>query len=77
MEKLPKEYAQELVDEMHKVESKQGLFNMTIHEAKQCAKIAVDKILNYDIRAKCESQFVIEQRITEYFEQVKTEIENL
>ena len=46
-------------------------------KAKQCALIAVDEILNFDIKAKNESQFIIEKRIEEYWQQVKTEIEKL
>jgi hypothetical protein len=45
--------------------------------AKQCALIAVDEILYLDIKAKNESQFIIERRIEEYWQEVKQEIENL
>jgi len=47
------------------------------NELKRKALIVVDEILQYDIRAKCESQFVIQERIEEYWKQVKTEIEKL
>jgi hypothetical protein len=72
----PKEKAKELV---YKYFSGDDLLyeDLTWIQAKQCAIIAVDEILNYDIRAKCESQFVIEQRIESYWQEVKQEIEKL
>jgi hypothetical protein len=45
--------------------------------AKKCALIAIDEILNFDLKAKNESQFTIERRIEEYWEQVKQEVEKL
>ncbi len=38
------------------------------------AIICVDEILNFDIRAKCESQFIIAERIESYWQQVKEEL---
>ena len=45
--------------------------------AKKCALIAIDEILNFDLKAKNESQFIIERRIEEYWQEVKTELEKL
>jgi len=71
----PKEKAVELVDKYISLTNSD--FDIEISAAKQCALIVVDEILQYDIRAKCESQFVIQERIEEYYKQVKTEIEKL
>ena len=67
------EKAEELVDKFTAIEDGE----MYIGKAKQCALIAVDEILNYDIKAKCESQFIIEQKIESYWQEVKQEIEKL
>jgi hypothetical protein len=66
----PKEKA----DELHV-----GYWHLTNDSriAKQCALIAIDEILNFDLKAKNESQFTIERRIEEYWEQVKQEVEKL
>ena len=69
----PQEKAEELVDKFTAIEDGE----MYIGKAKQCALIAVDEILNYDIKAKCESQFIIEQKIESYWQEVKQEIEKL
>ena len=66
----PKEKAAELVDKFTQTNGN-GFF------AKECALIVVDEILNYDLKAKTESQFIIERRIEEYWNQVKQEIEKL
>jgi hypothetical protein len=42
----PKEKAEELFDKMYSVKTIYDAHNITIHEAKQCALIAVDEILN-------------------------------
>jgi len=42
----------------------------------QCAIICVEEILNFDINAKCESQFVIERRIEEYWQSVLNELKS-
>jgi hypothetical protein len=84
----PKEKAIELVDKyLNKdinfpyIDSEDGQCigagYMTYNSAKQCALIAVDEILNLDIKAKNESQFIIERRIEEYWQEVNQEINNL
>lgn len=70
MEKSPKEYAEELVNE---IQLTQRGFIIPIIIAKQIAKIAVDKIL----LAIDWHEFEVPNKQIEYFEQVKTEIENL
>ncbi len=65
----PKQKAEELID---KFTFEIGNFN-----AKQCALIAIDEILNFDLKAKNESQFIIERRIEEYWQEVRTELEKL
>ena len=77
MELTPKEKAKKLVDRYNKFDFNTIVVSTQKEYAKQCALIAVDEILNYDIRAKCESQFIIEQRIESYWKQVKQEINNL
>ena len=72
----PKNKAEELVDKYY-LELRQHSFNYDLETAKQCALIAVDEILNFDINAKNESQFVIENHIEEYWQQVKQEIQAL
>lgn len=71
----PKEKAMELVEKYFRHELLH--WDLSYIQAKQCALIAVDEILNYDIRAKCEVQFIIEQRIESYWQEVKQEIEKL
>ena len=83
----PKEKAEELVYKIYQTTPNETCFSPQFEtgnipykaweQAKQCALIAVDEILNYDLKAKTESQFIIERRIEEYWEQVKQEIENL
>ena len=67
----PKEKAEELLNKMYNVRS-----NFDDKLAKECAVIVVDEILNYDLRAKSEAQFVIERRIEEYWGEVKKELES-
>ena len=69
----PKDKAKELVDKMWNIDERYG--SIGFHEAKQCALVAVDEILNFDLKAKNESQFIIERRIEDYWEEVKQEIE--
>jgi hypothetical protein len=64
----PKEKAKELIRQFYSVGAV---------ECKQCALLAVDEILNYDIKAKSEAQFVIQKRIEDYWQDVKQELENL
>lgn len=45
--------------------------------AKQCVMNVVDEILGLELNAKCESQFVIERHLDEYWTEVKKEIELL
>lgn len=72
----PKEKAKQLYSKMEN--SIEGLEGKEWYDsAKQCALIAVDEILNFDVRAKSEPQFVIERRIDEYWQEVKQEIEKL
>jgi hypothetical protein len=42
----PKEKAQELVDKMWAIDERYG--SMGFHEAKQCALIAVDELIEHD-----------------------------
>jgi hypothetical protein len=80
MELTPKEKAEELIIKFTfntRCYSETKGWEDYLYDAKQCALIAIDEILSYDIRAKCESQFIIEQRIESYWKQVKQEINNL
>lgn len=61
----PKEKARELFDKMS--------FETHKHNAKQCALIAVDEILNIDICLGCEDCCIS----TKYWQEVKTELEKL
>jgi len=71
----PKEKAIELV---HRYDTMQSVIEgFSLEDAKECALICVDEILNFDIKAKNESQFIIEQRIEDYWEEVKQEIKLL
>jgi hypothetical protein len=76
----PKEKAKELIEKYSNVEIQiggqyDGYLSMQIHDAKQCALIAVDEI------AKCtkyEKQKFDNDRFSEdYWQEVKTEIEKL
>jgi hypothetical protein len=73
----PKEKAEELLNKINAVTDEWGNYPMCFDTSKQCALIAVDEILNFDIKAKNESQFVIEKRIEDYWQEVKQEIEKL
>jgi hypothetical protein len=71
----PKEEAEELVGKYQKLDIEiggqyDGYLTMKIYDAKQCALIAVDEILHY---AKAHG-FI---ELTNYYEEVKQEIENL
>ena len=52
-------------------------FSIDDINAKQCALIAVDEILSFDLKAKSEPQFVVERRVHDYWEEVKQEIINI
>jgi hypothetical protein len=45
MEQTPQEYARELVNEMYMVDDPMGNYPMCFDNAKQCAKIAIKKII--------------------------------
>jgi len=68
----PKEKAKDLVDKIWNIDERYG--SIGFHEAKQCAIIAVDEILNDDMFGMEEECF--EKRIN-YWEDVKKEIELL
>jgi len=74
----PKEKADELYTHMLECVINPELTVLEMEAmAKHCALIAVNEILQYDIMAKCENQFVIERRIQDYWQQVKYEIQIL
>jgi len=67
-----REKASELVDSMWKlpdINDNGDVISMCFEHAKQCALIAVDEILN--------ARVWIPEKGIEYWQQVKTEIENL
>ena len=66
----PKEKAKELVDKMLHKQS----FTEELYDAKQCALVAVDEILDDDMYGMEEEHF--EKRIN-YWEEVKQEIEKI
>lgn len=67
----PKEKAKELFDKFFNPELSNFLFGVLDHEqAKQCALIAVDEILNSP-----QDGYVHFARVIKYWQQVKTEIE--
>jgi len=76
----PKEKAKELIEKYQKLDIEiggqyDGYLTMKIHDAKQCALIAVDEILEcYPAQCPKES-YEMEQHI--FWQQVKTEIEKL
>ena len=65
----PKEKAEELFFKFRKLESGESWINNT--NAKQCALIAVDEILNNDGFTR------LDIYLTEYWQEVKQEIEKL
>jgi hypothetical protein len=64
----PKEKAKELVDKMWNID--EGYGSIGLHEAKQCALIAVDEILSINSVDK-------DVELYDYWEEVKEEIEKL
>ena len=69
----PKEKAKELVDKFYYIPNSQGIFMMQDYQAKECALIAVDEILNtieYSSQAD-------ELSKVNYWQEVKQQIENL
>lgn len=85
----PKEKAIQLVNRFTKLEIEiggqfDGYLTMNVYDAKQCALIAVDEIIKVapiDKYENLDSQFSVEyvgqHLFEEYWEEVKTEIENL
>jgi hypothetical protein len=69
----PQEKAEQILLKMHKTETIQGVCYMTIHEAKQCALIAVDEILE----AIDWHEFEYPNEHFEYWHEVKDEINKL
>jgi hypothetical protein len=72
----PKEKAKELVNKFssgHPIICKMNTRNMYISEAKQCALIAVDEILQHNAFVSTG----IKPSVYNYWQEVKTEIENL
>ena len=70
----PKEKAQELIDKMYDVDKSSG--SILFYEAKQCALIAVDEILNeFDHSALNDEDY--EAYKMKYWQEVKQEIEKL
>lgn len=76
----PKEKAIELFKKMFQVPSINGTCKMFKSEAKQCALIAVDEIL-FEVSHNIKMDWIPERKdgeeFTVYWQQVKTEIENL
>jgi hypothetical protein len=71
----PKEKAEELFDKMYSVKTIYDAHNITIHEAKQCALIAVEEILEAN-PYECDGIEILHSGIS-YWEEVKKEIEKL
>jgi hypothetical protein len=72
--KTPTEKAKELIEKYLKLDIEiggqhDGYLTMKMHDAKQCALIAVDEILN--------AVTTIADKKYEYWQEVKTEIEKL
>ena len=67
----PKEKAKELVDKMNFPYLNGEDYTMTYYQQEQCALIAVDEIINNDGFTK------FDQYLTEYWQEVKKEIEAL
>ena len=72
----PKEKAEELVDKFYYIPNSQGIFMMQDYQAKECALIAVDEIINLsEFLDKDNTKWVVFD--TKYWEEVKQEIEKL
>jgi hypothetical protein len=70
--KSPKEEAKELIDEMYAVHSNSAS-DITLYFAKQCAIIAVNKILDVIKEIDYGLQYL---NLRDHYEEVKEEIEN-
>jgi hypothetical protein len=71
----PKEKAEELFKKMYQVRSVSGS-DITKYFAKQCALIAVDEIID-SYTNEHSYGYITSDRIIPYWQEVKTEIENL
>jgi hypothetical protein len=69
----PKEKAKELVDKYYHLFSVELENTIDLREAKQCALIAVDEILDMDNI----KPYILHKEIIKYYIEVKQEIENL
>lgn len=67
---IPKEKAQELLNRFYCVPDARGLYMMQEYQAKECALIAVDDIINELYECGIKNRW-------EYWQKVKREIENL
>jgi hypothetical protein len=67
-----KDKAKELVEQMYCVEDPMGNYPMCFDNAKQCALIAVDEILLHE-----KLNHSVLDKNTDYWKDVKTEIEKL
>ena len=71
----PKEKAEELVDKFYYIPNSQGIFMMQDYQAKECALIAVDEILNENSIREGNNDEIITYE--PYWLKVKQEIEKL
>ena len=73
----PKEKAEELVDKFYYIPNSQGIFMMQDYQAKECALIAVDEILDelLEIVTVTSSKYIIKH--INYYQEIKQEIELL
>ena len=71
----PKDKAKELVDKMWNIDERYG--SIGFHEAKQCALIAVDRIINnFGLLTEGKTHYSSSSTV-KYYEQVKQEIKNI
>ena len=71
----PKDKAEELVEKMYLVPNSYGECLMETEEAKKCALIAVDEII--DVLGGSGVYSFADIKVSEYWEEVKKEIEKL
>ncbi len=72
----PKEKAKELVEKHRKVFGRTNKREM-IYEAKQCALITVDEIIDLNFNINCDASEKCVNPVIKFYEQVKQEIEKL
>jgi hypothetical protein len=77
----PKQKAKDLIDKYQKLDIEiggqyDGYLTMKIHDAKECALIAVDEIIGTEMLID-EDTYVEKKSYLAYWQQVKTEIEKL